>query len=141
MSTLDVNGTNSCYMRNRSFMMWEDFCCLAWLRRLFPRGGVNPWLMHPASRQATIEASSMLRCRSIPWRRCWPIIRWKSPRDQRSLVAARDSLQAGTEVFVVALPNDSSEQLVAAAARLTREGLVPVPHVVARNIASLKAAD
>jgi methylenetetrahydrofolate reductase (NADPH) len=62
-------------------------------------------------------------------------------RDQRSLLAARDSLEAGTEVFVVALPNDSSEQLVAAAARLRRDGLVPVPHVVARNITSLKAAD
>ena len=62
-------------------------------------------------------------------------------RDRRSMDAAGDELTAGTEVFIAALPGDSVEQLVAAADRLKRAGLVPVPHVVARNIENLAAAD
>ncbi len=62
-------------------------------------------------------------------------------RDRKSLETAALCLSAGTEVFIAALPGDSVEQLVSASVRLKRAGLVPIPHVVARNLADMNQAD
>ena len=57
-------------------------------------------------------------------------------RDTRSLDDVIRILPQGTEVFVANLPNESADVLIDAAARLRAAGLSPVPHLVARNIAS-----
>lgn len=57
-------------------------------------------------------------------------------RDVDSVDAAADMLPAGAEVFVANLPKESADVLVHAATRLRKAGLEPVPHIVARNIAS-----
>lgn len=57
-------------------------------------------------------------------------------RDIASIDAAADLLRPGTEVFVANLPKESADVLVQAACRLREAGLEPVPHIVARNIAS-----
>jgi methylenetetrahydrofolate reductase (NADPH) len=62
-------------------------------------------------------------------------------RDKKSLDLAKELLEPGTEVFIAALPNDKVDDVVAACARLRQDGLTPVPHVVARNIASVKDLD
>lgn len=55
----------------------------------------------------------------------------------RDVDAAIDSIPSGVEVFVANLPNDGLEVLVDAVVRLHAAGLVPVPHVVARNLKDL----
>lgn len=45
-------------------------------------------------------------------------------------------LSPGTRVYVANLPGEDQQQVVATAARLRAEGLVPVPHLPARSIAS-----
>lgn len=62
-------------------------------------------------------------------------------RDKKSMAAAEEMLRPGSEVFVAALPNDPIDKVVAAVAQLKQGGLIPVPHVVARNVESLKALD
>ncbi len=62
-------------------------------------------------------------------------------RDGASLKAVRGLLATGTEVFVANLPKESADVLIAACADLKAVGLVPVPHIVARNIASRAALD
>ena len=62
-------------------------------------------------------------------------------RDQDSLKFAEMSLPKGTEVFVASLPKDPHDKLIATAARLRKAGLEPVPHIVARNIASRAELD
>lgn len=62
-------------------------------------------------------------------------------RDKKSMAAAEEMLRPGSEVFVAALPNDPIDKVVAAVAQLKQGGLTPVPHVVARNVESLKALD
>jgi methylenetetrahydrofolate reductase (NADPH) len=62
-------------------------------------------------------------------------------RDRKSLEIAPQVLQPGQEVFIAALPNDKVDDVVAACAQLRRDGLTPVPHVVARNIESVKDLD
>lgn len=62
-------------------------------------------------------------------------------RDHKSLESARDILPSRTEVFIAALPNDKVDDVVAACKRLYQDGLTPVPHIVARNIASFEAFD
>lgn len=62
-------------------------------------------------------------------------------RNRKSLEAAGNLLRPGAEVFIVAIPGESADLLVAAAVQLRRAGLVPVPHIVARNIESRKALD
>jgi methylenetetrahydrofolate reductase (NADPH) len=56
--------------------------------------------------------------------------------DASSITVAGQSLPAGTEVFIASLPKDTPELLIAAAVKLRRLGLTPVPHIVARNIAN-----
>ncbi len=62
-------------------------------------------------------------------------------RDRKSLEAAGSLLRPGTEVFIVAVAGENADRLVDAAIQLRRAGLVPVPHVVARNIESRKTLD
>lgn len=62
-------------------------------------------------------------------------------RDKKSLEAAPQVLRPGTEVFIASLPGDSMDKLVNAAAGLRKGGLVPVPHIVARNLESLAEMD
>ena len=62
-------------------------------------------------------------------------------RDRRSIEAARDLLPRGSEVFIAAIPGESEDRLVAAAVALRAAGMVPVPHIVARNIESRKGLE
>lgn len=55
-------------------------------------------------------------------------------RDRRGIDAAIRMLRPDTRVFVANLPGDGTDMLVEASIRLGEAGLVPVPHVVARNI-------
>ena len=64
-----------------------------------------------------------------------------SPRDRRSLEEAAACLPAGAEVFIPSAPGESAERLIAAAAFLRDAGLAPVPHITARSLPDLAAAD
>ena len=57
-------------------------------------------------------------------------------RDKKSLECAPDMMPPGSEVFVAAIPGESLDRVVAAAAQIRKAGLVPVPHIVARNLES-----
>jgi methylenetetrahydrofolate reductase (NADPH) len=57
-------------------------------------------------------------------------------RDEKSIRAAESLMPRGSEVFIVSLPSDKEGRSVAVAAELHQAGLVPVPHIVARNIRS-----
>jgi methylenetetrahydrofolate reductase (NADPH) len=57
-------------------------------------------------------------------------------RDEKSIRAAKALMPPGSEVFIVSLPSDKEGSCVAVAAELRNAGLVPVPHIVARNIGS-----
>jgi methylenetetrahydrofolate reductase (NADPH) len=57
-------------------------------------------------------------------------------RDEKSIRAAESLMPPGSEVFIVSLPSDNEGRSVAVAAQLHKAGLVPVPHIVARNIRS-----
>ncbi len=56
-----------------------------------------------------------------------------TPSDAKSIDAAA-MMDPGAEVFIPSLRSDSGDSQVLAAARLKRSGLIPVPHLVARNI-------
>ena len=58
------------------------------------------------------------------------------PGDSKVLDAAQERLSPGTEVFLVWIPGANPMDLVASAARLSRAGLVPVPHIGARHVES-----
>jgi methylenetetrahydrofolate reductase (NADPH) len=57
-------------------------------------------------------------------------------RDEKSIRAAQALMPPGSEVFIVSLPSDKQDRSVAVAAELRNAELVPVPHIVARNIRS-----
>lgn len=59
-----------------------------------------------------------------------------TPGDRKSIDMAGQLLESGTEVFVASLPSDCAERQINAAVRLKEAGVEPVPHIVARNIAS-----
>src|SRR5262245_34715134 len=59
-----------------------------------------------------------------------------SSRDGKALERAGEALPAGTEVFITWIPGDTHHRSVAAAAKLRQAGLVPVPHIGARYLAS-----
>ncbi|MBL4801071.1 MAG: methylenetetrahydrofolate reductase [Emcibacter sp.] len=61
--------------------------------------------------------------------------------DRKSLDAAADMMDPGSRVYIASLPSDTADRLVSAASHLKKAGLVPVPHIVARNIKSEKALD
>ena len=56
-------------------------------------------------------------------------------RDQAALEAAAEFMPAGAELFVANISTDAPGVLVEASIRVRRAGFVPVPHIVARNIA------
>jgi methylenetetrahydrofolate reductase (NADPH) len=62
-------------------------------------------------------------------------------RDKKSIEGAAGMIKAGTEVFIAALPGDSIDRLVGAAVSLREAGMIPVPHIVARNIESRAEMD
>lgn len=61
--------------------------------------------------------------------------------DRKSLDAAALMMDPGSRVYIASLPSDTTDRLVAAAAQLKDAGLVPVPHIVARNIEDEAALD
>jgi len=61
--------------------------------------------------------------------------------DKKSLEAAPSLLRPGTEVFIAAIPGETDDKIVSAAVQLRRAGMVPVPHIVARNLKSLAHMD
>ncbi|RPH67651.1 MAG: methylenetetrahydrofolate reductase [Burkholderiales bacterium] len=63
-----------------------------------------------------------------------------SARDLHDAASTVREVGAGRQVFIPWTPNVGPGQLVAATARARELGLVPVPHVVARRIASESAA-
>ena len=62
-------------------------------------------------------------------------------RDRKSIEAAPELLPRGAEVFIAAVPGESVDRVIAAAAQLREGGLIPVPHLAARNFASLRDVD
>ncbi len=54
--------------------------------------------------------------------------------DRKSLDEAADVMRPGSRVYIASLPSDTADRQVAAATHLSRIGLIPVPHIVARNI-------
>jgi len=62
-------------------------------------------------------------------------------RDRKGLEAAPAMMAPGSEVYIAAIPGESEDRLVAAAVQLRQGGLIPVPHIVARNIESRKSLD
>ena len=52
-----------------------------------------------------------------------------------------DIVPAGTRLYIAHVPGTAFQDTVVLAARLRKEGMVPVPHIVARRIDSLAAAD
>ena len=58
------------------------------------------------------------------------------PGDSKALDAAGGRLRPGTEVFLTWIPGANPMDLVGAAAKLRRAGIVPVPHVGARHVES-----
>jgi methylenetetrahydrofolate reductase (NADPH) len=62
-------------------------------------------------------------------------------REAKQLENFSDIVPAGTSLYVVHVPGDDFKDTVALAARLRREGMEPVPHIVARRIDSLSILD
>jgi methylenetetrahydrofolate reductase (NADPH) len=62
-------------------------------------------------------------------------------RDKKGIAAAVEMAPKGIEVFVANLPNDNMDRLVEACTTLGKAGLTPVPHMVARNTASVAELD
>lgn len=58
-----------------------------------------------------------------------------TPGDERSIDVAVKTLPKNTETFIASLPKGNLDAVVSAAARLRRGGLIPVPHLAARNLA------
>lgn len=56
--------------------------------------------------------------------------------DGKSIRAAESLMLPGSEVFITSLRSDTQDRSVAVAAKLRNAGLVPVPHIAARNIGS-----
>lgn len=54
--------------------------------------------------------------------------------DNGSRTTAIERMDKGREVFIASLPKQTTQQLVETATELRDNGLVPVPHLVARNI-------
>jgi methylenetetrahydrofolate reductase (NADPH) len=60
-----------------------------------------------------------------------------TPREAGRFPGLANVLPPGTEVYVTFIPRDGLAGLISAAARLSREGMVPVPHICARDLESL----
>lgn len=57
-------------------------------------------------------------------------------RDHSSLASATALPERGSEIFIASPPNATPDMLVGAAAQISHLGFIPVPHIVARNIAA-----
>jgi methylenetetrahydrofolate reductase (NADPH) len=62
-------------------------------------------------------------------------------KDQKGQDAAGELLRPLSEVFVANLPTETPDSLVEVSTKLARQGLTPVPHVVARNIRTAAGFD
>jgi methylenetetrahydrofolate reductase (NADPH) len=60
-----------------------------------------------------------------------------TPRQARTVTAFADLLPQGSRVFIAFIQGEQPQAIVELAARLVAEGMVPVPHIAARNLASL----
>ena len=61
--------------------------------------------------------------------------------DRKALDAAARLMPADARVYVAALPNDTSDRQLAVCREVRALGLIPVPHIVARNIAKRRDLD
>lgn len=61
--------------------------------------------------------------------------------DRRALDEAARMMPAGAPVYIAALPRDPPDAQIAIAVELSRLGLRPIPHIVARKIADHRALD
>ncbi len=61
--------------------------------------------------------------------------------DRKSLDSAALMMRPCSRVYIASLPTDHPDAQIDVAARLTKAGLVPVPHIVARNIRDAAALD
>ena len=61
-----------------------------------------------------------------------------TPKQAKNVESFRAVLPRGSRVFIAFIPGDSPSEIVALADRLVAEGMVPVPHVPARNFACLR---
>jgi methylenetetrahydrofolate reductase (NADPH) len=59
-----------------------------------------------------------------------------NPRESKMVDTASERLEPGTQVFLTWIPGPDPMNTVAAAAKLRRGGLLPVPHIAARLIES-----
>jgi methylenetetrahydrofolate reductase (NADPH) len=64
-----------------------------------------------------------------------------SPGDSKALEGAQKRLSPGTEAFLTWIPGRNPMDMVEAAAKLRRAGLLPVPHVGARHLESSTQLD
>src|SRR5262245_58979117 len=62
-------------------------------------------------------------------------------REAKNVEAFSDIVPLGTCIYIPHVPSANLQDTVALAGRLRKEGMVPVPHVVARRIGSLSALD
>ena len=61
-----------------------------------------------------------------------------TPKQARNVESFAAVLPRGSRVFIAFIPGESPSEIVALADRLVAEGMVPVPHVPARNFACLR---
>jgi methylenetetrahydrofolate reductase (NADPH) len=62
-------------------------------------------------------------------------------RESQRVERYADIVPQGTKLYIAHVPGTSADDTVALAGRLRREGMEPVPHIVARRIESLAALD
>jgi methylenetetrahydrofolate reductase (NADPH) len=62
-------------------------------------------------------------------------------RESQRIERYSDIVPKGTRLYIAHVPGTNPEDTVALAGRLRREGMEPVPHIVARRIESLAALD
>lgn len=62
-------------------------------------------------------------------------------RESQRIERYGDIVRPGTPLYIAHVPGTASEDTVRLAGRLRREGMEPVPHIVARRIESLAAVD
>ena len=62
-------------------------------------------------------------------------------RESQRIERYSDIVPRGTKLYIAHVPGTSPEDTVALAGRLRKEGMEPVPHIVARRIESLAALD
>ena len=62
-------------------------------------------------------------------------------RDTASIRDIAEILRPGSQVFIASLPKEKPDRQIEAATNLADAGMVPVPHIVARNLADRRALD